>query len=198
MPQEVIAKTLRFLLKRDWRYIFTSIIFLSLLVPVISLAYSYYQQISELKKQAVSGESEKRIYYPVTEIIDGDTIVIEDEGKKEQIRLLGINTPEIGNQPECYGLEAKQKMENLLTNQKVFLLADFKNTNRDIYGRLLRYVYLEDNTQINGLLVKEGYARVYDHFSLAYFNYFKKLELKAKTEKKGLWKNCATPNYINN
>lgn len=188
------------------------IISLILIVSLPSLALSYHlnQKLQTLERsyQSLSGENEtllqkyqeissisgetERLYYPVRRVIDGDTIEVKIGSQIEQIRLLGINTPEIGPEAECFGLEAKEFLKKFLTNQSVFLLADYANTDRDIYGRLLRYVYLQDNTQINTLLIKEGYARIYDNFPIAYSKFYRELEETAQVQKRGIWStlNC--------
>ncbi len=83
-----------------------------------------------------------------TKIIDGDTIVANGE----HIRLLGIDADERGY--ECYK-EAKIRLEELILNKEVRLEKD--KTNKDQYGRLLRYIFLgKDNVNIQ--LVEEGLA----------------------------------------
>ena len=88
----------------------------------------------------------------VTKVIDGDTIEIETE---ERVRLICIDSPET-NEP--YYTEAKNFLISYILNKKVKLVKDVSETDR--YGRLLRYIYLEDEF-VNGVLVEEGYARVY-------------------------------------
>jgi micrococcal nuclease len=85
----------------------------------------------------------------VTRIIDGDTFEIEG-GKK--VRLIGIDTPEVG---ECYYTEAKDRLSALILQKQVKMVKDVSETDR--YGRLLRYVYLEDSL-VNEMMVREGYA----------------------------------------
>ena len=89
----------------------------------------------------------------VTYIVDGDTIEIENG---ERIRLICIDTPEKGE--EGYK-EAKEYLESLILNKNVKLKKDISE--RDKYNRLLRYVYLEDGTFVNEIIVKEGYAEAY-------------------------------------
>jgi len=89
----------------------------------------------------------------VTYIVDGDTIEIENG---ERIRLICIDTPEKGE--EGYK-EAKEYLESLILNKNVKLEKDISE--RDKYNRLLRYVYLEDGTFVNEIIVKEGYAEAY-------------------------------------
>lgn len=96
--------------------------------------------------QTLKVEVEKRI---VTKIIDGDTIIVSGG---ETTRLLGIDADEKGY--PCY-TQAKKRLENLTLGKEVLLESDIED--KDIYGRLLRYVLL-DEENINILLVKEGLA----------------------------------------
>jgi len=84
----------------------------------------------------------------VSKIIDGDTIVANGE----HIRLLGIDSDERGY--DCYK-EAKEKMEEWILDKEVELEKD--KTDKDQYGRLLRYVIL-DGENINIRLVANGLA----------------------------------------
>lgn len=107
------------------------------------------------------------------ETIDGDTIVVELANRNGNlrevtVRLIGIDTPETnyayGNEPECYGKEATDKTDSLLVTAKddtVWLEQDV--TDKDSYGRLLRYVWYESAIDgevhlLNADLVREGYA----------------------------------------
>src|SRR3989338_8519092 len=76
----------------------------------------------------------------VTNVIDGDTIVISGG---ERVRLLGIDTPEKG---EFFYKEGKARLEELIENKNVTL--EKEGDNKDKYGRLLRYIFLND-TNIN-------------------------------------------------
>ncbi len=88
----------------------------------------------------------------VARVIDGDTIKLSSG---EKVRLLNIDTPERG---QHYWRESTARMKALAENMSVFLEAD--KTNRDRYGRLLRYVYRND-TMLNIVMVREGFARAY-------------------------------------
>lgn len=92
----------------------------------------------------------------VTRVIDGDTIVLDDG---RTVRYIGIDTPEKDGsytKYECYSEHASKKNTELVLNKSVKLLADIEEFDR--YNRNLFYVYLDDGTFINELLVKEGYA----------------------------------------
>ena len=126
--------------------------------------------------------------FNVTKVFDGDTIEIETG---EKVRLLGINTPE---KNEFYYQESKEKLEELVAGKRVKLEAGLKD--KDQYGRLLRYVFVDD-TFVNLKLLKEGYATVYildpDE---KYYLEFKKVEKEAKENKLGLWATNVTKKCI--
>ncbi len=92
------------------------------------------------------------MYFYVDEVIDGDTFSVTSG---ETIRMLGINTPEIDR---YYYSEAKEILNIILEGKQVKLEKDI--TERDSYGRLLRYVYTGD-LFINLEMVRRGYANVY-------------------------------------
>ena len=99
--------------------------------------------------------------YKVTRVIDGDTIEVSLDGVCTTVRLLGIDTPESVNpdvSKNCEeGIVASNFTKSLLNDTYVYLEYDQELT--DNYGRTLAYVYLEDKTFVNELLIKEGYAK---------------------------------------
>lgn len=127
----------------------------------------------------------------VTKVIDGDTIDVSINGTKEKVRLIGIDTPEIVDprKPvQCFGREASQKTKEVLLNQKVKLEADSTQDDRDRYRRLLRYVFLEDGTNINKYLIEQGYAYEYTYEEpYIYQSQFKEAQKIAQDSKRGLW-----------
>lgn len=130
-------------------------------------------------------------FYQVVRVIDGDTIVVKINDKNETVRLIGINSPEV-NDPrkpvECFGHEASNKAKEILTGKKVRLEADPTQSDRDKYGRLLRYVFLKDGTNFNQLMIEQGYAFEYTyHFPYRYQKEFKQAQKKAEKEGMGLW-----------
>lgn len=100
----------------------------------------------------------------VVEVVDGDTVVVDIGGREEDVRLLGIDTPEVfvdpGEQPECYGAEASARTKQLLpAGTAVRLERDV--VARDDYGRLLAYVYrASDGLFVNDDLVRQGFAEL--------------------------------------
>lgn len=122
----------------------------------------------------------------VKRAIDGDTIELED-GRK--VRYIGINTPESVDPRrgvQCFGKEASAFNRELVEGRAVRLEKDVSET--DKYGRLLRFVYLEDGTFVNERLVSEGYAAASPYApDISKKDFFKAAEMKARQEGRGLW-----------
>lgn len=98
-------------------------------------------------------------HYPVEKVTDGDTLRVTVDGVSESVRLIGIDTPETVHprrEVEPYGPEASAFVRETLAGQRVALELDL--VPRDRYGRLLAYVYLEDDRQLNLLVAQEGLA----------------------------------------
>ena len=87
----------------------------------------------------------------VTRVVDGDTIEVFENNQVSKIRLIGVNTPETldpRKEVECFGLEASMFLKKELEGKKVKLEADKTQTDKDTYGRDIRYVFL-NYTNIN-------------------------------------------------
>lgn len=164
-----------------------------LITALIITIVGFYWQAAEAPVNSL--DISQAGMYKVVSIADGDTITVDMEGKKEKIRFIGVDTPEIHHggstaPTECYGDLATNFTTELIAGQRVKLVADSKGSNRDRYGRLLRYVYNFEDKPIDQLLVSEGYG-----FAVSGFAYSKKeqyLELmdQAEAADRGLWAKC--------
>jgi micrococcal nuclease len=125
----------------------------------------------------------------VVRVSDGDTFVATVNGRRERIRVIGVDTPEsvAPNQPvEPYGEEASDLANQYLDGETVRLAGDAEP--RDRYGRMLAYVWLEDGTFWNALLVAEGYAQQLTiPPNVTYERLFRRLVSEARREDRGLW-----------
>jgi endonuclease YncB( thermonuclease family) len=131
--------------------------------------------------------------YYVNEVTDGDTIKVVIDGRIEKVRLLGIDTPETKDprKPvQCFGMEASKYAASLMLNKYVRLEVDKTQGNKDRYNRLLRYVYLENGTEVNEKLVEQGYALAYLRYPVAKTERYKKLQSSAESNNLGLWSAC--------
>lgn len=128
----------------------------------------------------------------VLRVIDGDTIEVSLNNEKETVRLIGIDSPEVLDERkpvQCFGKEASKKAKETLNGRAVILEGDSTQENRDKYGRLLRYVFLENGINFNRFMLSGGYALEYTYNSNPYKYQleFKEAEGKARENKKGLW-----------
>lgn len=134
---------------------------------------------------------EQKETFKVIKVIDGDTINVEINEKVETLRLIGIDSPETVDprKPvQCFGKEASAKAKSLLSGKSVRLESDPTQGERDKYQRLLRYVFLEDGTNFNKLMISEGYAHEYTYnIPYKYQSEFKQAQKEAGENKRGLW-----------
>lgn len=162
---------------------------LSKYIPKV--AVSKINTATSESKNLASVASSEVATSPVVRVIDGDTIVVEINGAQEKVRLIGVNTPETVNprkQVECFGKEASAFVKNILSGQFVRLESDINQDDRDKYGRLLRFVFLEDGTPVNKKIIEEGYGHEYTYrAAYQYQAEFKTAERIAREGKRGLW-----------
>ena len=127
----------------------------------------------------------------VLRAVDGDTIEVRLEGGREDVRYIGIDTPETvkpGTPVQCFGPQAHHFNARLVTHRRVRLV--FGVERRDVYGRLLAYVYLGDRF-VNAELARRGLALTLtippnDRFA----GRFKRLQMAAARAGRGLWGAC--------
>ncbi len=138
-----------------------------------------------------SGPREARAY--VVRAVDGDTIEVRIGERTEDVRYIGVDTPETvkpDTPVQCFGPRASSFNHHLVEHRWVRLV--FGVERRDIYGRLLAYVYL-GHRFVNASLVRRGLARSLtippnDRFAPL----FRRLELRAARAGRGLWGACPT------
>jgi micrococcal nuclease len=136
-----------------------------------------------------SGASPRALEGFVVRIVDGDTIHVRIGDRTEKVRYIGVNTPEVhhprkGEEPG--GREASRVNRDLVAGKHVRLEFDVRD--RDRYGRLLAYVWLDD-VMVNAELVRLGYAQVMTvPPNVRYQQLFLKLQRDAREAGRGLWR----------
>ncbi len=142
-------------------------------------------------EQSRGGEGPRGARAYVVRAIDGDTIEARVDGHLEDVRYIGVDTPETvkpGTPVQCFGPEASRFDHRLVQGRRVRLV--FGVEPRDVYGRLLAYVYL-GHRFVNEILVRRGLARTLTippnnrHAPL-----LRRLELQAARAGRGLWGAC--------
>jgi micrococcal nuclease len=125
-------------------------------------------------------------------VIDGDTIKVQISGGEDEVRYIGIDTPETvkpDTPVQCFGPQASSENHRLVDGRRVRLV--FDRERRDIYGRLLAYVYT-DRGFVNAELVRRGYARTLTiPPNTAHAGLFHRLAQDAGRSGRGLWGVCS-------
>ncbi len=159
-------------------------IFVILSAAVLFILYGcglyYYKDSDEDRSKNTSADNNTT----VKEVVDGDTIVLSDNNR---VRLIGMNTPEQGM---YFYEEAKEVLEAMVLDKEVILEKDISEV--DIYGRLLRYVYVGD-LFVNLEMVRRGFANIYTcPPDLKYTEEFLDAEREARLNEIGLWQETET------
>lgn len=130
----------------------------------------------------------------VVRVVDGDTVKVRlASGGRRSVRLVGIDTPEMRG-PECGARAATRALKRLAPRgTKVRLVSDPTQSNKDRYGRLLRYVVRRSNGRdLNRTQVWNGSARIYvyrnDPFKRV--RSYRRALRQAKAADRGIWGSC--------
>ena len=152
---------------------------------------------------AASPNSRDRGSDKVVQIVDGDTLTIQHNGRNEKIRLIGIDAPEsrINNKTKKDATRSNGDIETITKMGKEATLfvkkivkpgdpvtIEFDKQTRDKYGRLLGYVYMANGKMLNEEIVKAGYASLMTYPpNVKYQDRFLKAYREARENSRGLW-----------
>jgi hypothetical protein len=116
----------------------------------------------------------------VIQVVDGDTVVIANG---EKVRYIGVDAPEMGIP---FFVEATRENQKLVEGKEILLEKDVSE--KDRYGRLLRYVYLKSK-MVNRELVRGGWARAkFTSPNIKYHDELMEAEEEARKKHRGMWK----------
>jgi endonuclease YncB( thermonuclease family) len=130
---------------------------------------------------------------PVVSVVDGDTLVV---GLDTRVRFIGVDAPEILDD-DCWSGEAKHELKALSPpGTLVCLMPDDNSSDKDNFGRLLRYVYIQKEgkwVMENVRLIRIGAAQAYSSFlkKKMYKDDILKAESLARVENLGGWAACS-------
>lgn len=143
--------------------------------------------------------------YEIVKVVDGDGLIVRSiiSKQEEEIRFYGIDAPELSpckklkqderetHLPGRLLMEFARQSYNFLKEiacigENITLVQEAGNQ-KDRYGRTLAYVTLPNGNVINELMVKNGFAKPYDKLYCSELPKYQELNLKAMTDKKGLY-----------
>ncbi len=170
-----------------------STVFSLLIIGYISYAYI----LPKLNSARNDSDSE---YYTVERVVDGDTFKLTTG---ERVRLIGIDTPEkfeskkLDKDSKNSGKDKKtiqnlgrlssEYVKEFVEGKKIKMIKEPNYQDKDVNGRLLRYVYLQDGTFVNAKIIKDGYAQVFESFPFSKKDEFRMYQKDARENKRGLW-----------
>lgn len=170
----------------------------SLIILIGAVVYYYINDKNPVTDKKVTDSAKE--YSVVKRVVDGDTFLLENG---DRVRLLGIDTPEKYESKKLdrdvestkqdkktikkLGQLASEYVKKFVEGKKVYLEKEPNYDDKDRYGRLLRWIYLEDGTFVNGKIVKDGYAQVYEKFPVSKLDELRKYQKEARENNRGLW-----------
>ena len=146
-----------------------------------------------------------KTHLKVAKVVDGDGIIVTNlfNKQEEEIRLLGIDAPELRmcrklNQDERethiagqllmeLGRKAQKFMISVVPPETNITLVQEEQSQIDAYGRTLAYVYLPDGRCLNEIMIEEGFAKPYNRFFCSELPKYQLLSNTAKIKQKGLF-----------
>lgn len=157
--------------------------------------------------------------YKVSHVIDGDTVsVFLKNGKKQSIRLYGIDTPEtlkptnknnLAKLENLYAQRAKEYLNEIVKKAGNELLV--QKISEDKYNRIVAIIYTSDGKNINNDLVRNGKAMVYyitntkkgtfytkTDFQKEYLKVILNSQQQARNDKLGFWQEAKLSDVFNN
>jgi len=181
-----------------------AVVTIAVLALVVYFVWNY--AIPKLSEHEQRQKETSKALYTVKRVIDGDTFEMDakdENGKYLRVRLLGIDTPEkfesskLDKDVERTGKDKKviqrlgemasDYVKKLAEGKKVILEPEPNYEDKDVYGRLLRYIYLEDGTFINKKIVEDGYGNAFRKYPVSKLNEIIKAENEARQNNRGLW-----------
>ncbi len=122
----------------------------------------------------------------VVRVNDGDTVTVLLDGRTCRARLIGIDAPEMGQEP--WGRASREHLRKLLKNGRWRVSLERDLEQFDKYGRLLVYLWSPDGRMINEKMLEDGYAVLFTiQPNSKYADRFRKAQRLARENGRGIW-----------
>ncbi len=159
------------------------------LAIIIFLLISIITIFQERLPKGITSESQRKAgdgFVRITKVNDGDTVTVLINGREERVRLIGIDAPEVDQEP--WGRRARRRLQDIIRKTEKTVRLEFDMDERDRYGRLLAYLWTKNGRLINEEMVRAGYAVIYTiPPNVKYVERLKDAQKTAKDKKKGIW-----------
>lgn len=126
----------------------------------------------------------------VVRVIDGDTVVLRVGGRRQRVRLIGVDAPETWAHHDCFGVAATRALRRLAPIGATLRLAGDREPH-DRYGRRLAYLWTAHGRFIAAELIRAGFARaMVVPPDTRYAAVLRAVEAMARRSGAGLWGRC--------
>ncbi|MFC0189252.1 thermonuclease family protein [Fictibacillus aquaticus] len=161
----------------------------AIIICLLAACGTFLDEQPNTTEQKTEIGSGKRIPVKLVKVIDGDTVKIKINNHEETVRFLLVDTPESVHPTrpvQPFGIEASQFTKKLMSNGKTEIELDVSE--RDKYGRLLAYVYV-NGSSVQEALLREGLARVAYVYApnTKYADEYRIIQSEAQQNEKGIW-----------
>jgi len=127
-------------------------------------------------------------YVAIKYVIDGDTVIRENG---DRIRLIGLDTPEIGHDgsPDQDGaINARVYLDSLLKHHTTLAIV-YDIERRDRHDRALTHLFLPDGTNVQALLLRDGLGTPLTiPPNLLFMQCYRQQALQASMARRGIWR----------
>ncbi len=150
-------------------------------LTVVSLVYGWMARTAPEGKKSDGTDS---VY--IERIVDGDSVEANIRGKKEQIRFIGIDAPELSQKP--WGKRSRKFLEDMISASGWQLRIEYDVEKRDKYDRILAYLWSRDNKLINEEILSNGYAVLFTFPpNVRHVDRLRSAQVIARENKRGIW-----------
>jgi micrococcal nuclease len=178
---------------RDFLFILAiAVVILAVVIDKTALR-TVRRGIVESRQRGPDGQKYHGKTFTVVNVVDGDTFdlnIADGENTTTRIRPLGVDTPETVHPkypPMYYGHAATEYTEKLVLDKNVTIEIDTVSRSRDIYGRLLCFVILDDGADFGATMLENGFAYADLRFEHGRFDQYARLQEQAVKQRAGLW-----------
>ncbi|MBI5074735.1 MAG: thermonuclease family protein [Nitrospirae bacterium] len=153
-------------------------------IALLALSALLYGWLAENAAEAKKRDENNAVY--IEKILDGDSVEANVRGRKEQIRLIGIDAPELSQKP--WGKRSKKFLEELISASGWQARIEYDVEKRDKYARVLAYLWSRDNKLINEEMLRNGHAVLFTlPPNVKHSDRLASAQVIARENKRGIW-----------
>jgi len=153
-------------------------------LTILTIASLLYGWLARNAPEGKSADENNSVF--IEKVIDGDSVEANIRGKKEQIRFIGIDAPELSQKP--WGKRSRKFLEDMIKASGWQARIEFDVEKRDKYNRILGYLWSRDNKLLNEEILSNGYAVLFTFPpNVKHVDRLKAAQVIARENKRGIW-----------